>query len=504
MDNLQWYPKFPFRIIGKSPAIEDLVRKINRYRNGSVPIVITGETGTGKELVARNLYLGGDRRGKPFIALNCASLPRELIEGQLFGHDPHSFTGASDKGKSGLIEEAEGGILFLDEVSRLSIEAQAKLLRVLEEKEVVRVGAAHGKKVDFRLLTATNMSIEYALAQDRLLQDFYYRISGVPIPVPSLRERREDIPLLISYFMERYAWETRIEVKRVDPVAAMLLVDYDWPGNVRQLRRVVESAMHTDEPLISSETIEDILSGFSSTRAAEAEMEELAKRGFEIGMDFEKYELHLVKVALRKAHGNQKKAAGLLDMTYDQIRHYIKKHGLQPKTAGEDGPSNPTEISDVVQHAESGSIVVSPVTHSRDIGKLRGTDYLAILEFYSIAPGEKYSIPRALALLFPEFEGNGALRSLYARIYSARESYGSTVEEQEVANGRFSMSVRGEQIPILWREVIDRYTDWAARLPPDEIAVIQKYKAPSGTDPVPGNGGRIAEKPEVPQQNIGT
>jgi two-component system nitrogen regulation response regulator NtrX len=226
-------------IVGGSSAVRALVEQIQRVAVTPARVLITGENGTGKELVARAIHAQSPRAKGPFIEVNCAAIPAELIESELFGHMKGSFTGAVQD-RSGKFEQADGGTLFLDEIGDMSLAAQAKVLRVLQEGEVTRIGGAKVRKVDVRVLAATNKRLELEIAEGRFREDLYYRLNVVPITVPPLRERRDDIPMLVQHFVARIGKESGLPARRIDDEAMERLVALDWPGNIRELRNTVE------------------------------------------------------------------------------------------------------------------------------------------------------------------------------------------------------------------------------------------------------------------------
>ena len=226
-------------IVGGSSAVRGMVEQIKRIATTPARVLITGENGTGKELVARAIHAQSPRAKQPFIEVNCAAIPSELIESELFGHMKGSFTGAVQD-RAGKFEQADGGTLFLDEIGDMSLAAQAKVLRVLQEGEVTRIGGAKVRKVDVRVLAATNKKLELEIAEGRFREDLYYRLNVVPITVPPLRERRDDIPMLVQHFLARISKESGLPMKLVDPEAMEQLVSLEWPGNVRELRNTVE------------------------------------------------------------------------------------------------------------------------------------------------------------------------------------------------------------------------------------------------------------------------
>ena len=228
-----------FEIVGQSPCIRDLIAQIERVAATPARVLITGENGTGKELVARALHKNSPRARKPFVEVNCAAIPSELIESELFGHMKGSFTGAVQD-RTGKFEQADAGTLFLDEIGDMALAAQAKVLRVLQDGDVTRIGGVKSRRVDVRVIAATNKRLEEEIGGGRFREDLFYRLNVVPLHVPSLRERREDIPLLVQHFMGQFANEGASTRMEIAPTALDRLTSFDWPGNVRELRNTVE------------------------------------------------------------------------------------------------------------------------------------------------------------------------------------------------------------------------------------------------------------------------
>ncbi len=239
--DLALHDVFP-EIVGTGPAMADVMRLMETVAASSITVLIQGETGTGKELVARGIHRASARSDRPFLALNCAAMPEPLLESELFGHRRGAFTGAI-RDNPGLFRAAAGGVVFLDEVADMPLPMQAKLLRVLEEQEVVPLGDNFPRKVDVRVLSATNRDLKIEVASGRFREDLYYRLAVFPILLPRLRERREDIPILTSRFLSIAAEQQHKSVKRIDPAALEMLIQFDWPGNVRQLRNEIERAV---------------------------------------------------------------------------------------------------------------------------------------------------------------------------------------------------------------------------------------------------------------------
>lgn len=233
--------KYDF-ILGKSPAMISLMTQAQRAANASVSVLITGETGTGKEVLARALHNIGSRADKPFIAINCAAIQKTVLESELFGYEAGAFTGA-EKRKNGLMEVADGGILFLDEISSMPTDMQAKLLRAIEEQTFRRMGGIKLIKVDLQILAASNRDLEKMIAEGEFREDLYYRLKVVDLHLPPLRERKADIPELIGFFMGRNNPRMGLNIQDISPQALEALVKHDWPGNIRELRNIIERAM---------------------------------------------------------------------------------------------------------------------------------------------------------------------------------------------------------------------------------------------------------------------
>src|SRR5688572_13254015 len=231
-----------FRLVGQSPAIRQIYAVVEKVASTPSTALITGESGVGKELIARALHENSSRHAGPFIKINCAAIPKTLMESELFGYDKGAFTGAVGA-KPGRFELAHGGTLFLDEIGEIPIEMQVKLLRVLQESEFERVGGIKTIKVDVRLVTATNRDLMQEIAAGGFREDLYYRLNVVPIHLPPLRERREDIPLLVSHFITKFNDRLRKEITHIEPEAVNRLVSYNWPGNIRELENVIERTM---------------------------------------------------------------------------------------------------------------------------------------------------------------------------------------------------------------------------------------------------------------------
>jgi two-component system response regulator AtoC len=259
-------------IVGRHAAMQQVLRLVNQVARTMTTVLITGESGTGKELIARAIHRQGPRRDGPFVAVNPAAIVEGLIESELFGHEKGAFTGAHQR-KIGRFEMAQGGTLFLDEIATLQAALQAKLLRVLQEREIERVGGTRAIKIDARIIAATNVDLKAAIEQQTFREDLYYRLNVMPIAVPPLRERRDDVPLLVDHFLQRYRREFNKPVGGVSPEAVAALVEYPWPGNVRELQNVIERSMVLAEgPVIglADLPLDVVLSGRPSATAADA------------------------------------------------------------------------------------------------------------------------------------------------------------------------------------------------------------------------------------------
>jgi two-component system, NtrC family, response regulator AtoC len=330
-------------ILGTSPAIVavmDQVRQIAALEE-IPPVLITGETGTGKGLVARTLHKSGSRAGKPFIDVNCTALPANLMEAELFGYERGAFTDAKES-KLGLFEAAEGGFIFLDEVGDLELALQGKLLRAIEDRMVRRVGGIRDRRVDVRILAATNRNLEREVQQNLFRGDLYFRLAVILLHLPPLRERGEDAVLLAEHFLQRLRGKYGKQVRRIDARARDALLTYPWPGNVRELSHMIERAVLWSRG--DTLTLEDLslptfpLSGPASEDRAGAvtspdprapAMQETPSELPASGGDLTHWERTLIERAMREAGGNQTRAAQRLGITRDTLRYRLKKFGLQ-------------------------------------------------------------------------------------------------------------------------------------------------------------------------------
>ena len=307
-------------IIGTSPAMQRVKSLLARVATSPAStVLLTGETGTGKDLAAKAVHYDSDRSSRPFVNITCSALPEQLLESELFGHERGAFTDARQQ-KRGLFETADGGTIFLDEIGEMTPGLQSKLLRFLEEKAFKRVGGLADVRVDVRVVAATNRDLEEEVRSGRFREDLFYRLQVMPIPLPPLRERRGDIPLLANHYIDRFNREFRKRVRGMSPAAAALLEQYQWPGNVRELRNAIERAML----LIDRDTLEP--TDFTTlTRSVEPTQFRLPPEG----VNLEEVERQLLTQALERAGGNQSRAAQLLGINRDQVRYRLEKFGLK-------------------------------------------------------------------------------------------------------------------------------------------------------------------------------
>ena len=320
----------PHRALGRSRRWRDVLAQATKVSPTDTTVLISGESGTGKEVVARFIHRASSRKDGPFVALNCAALPEQLLESELFGHEKGAFTGALAT-RPGKIEQAEGGVLFLDEVGEMSPAVQAKFLRVLQEREFQRLGGSRTLKADIRVLAATNRNLKQALSQGGFREDLYYRLAVFEIPLPPLRERPEDVVLLVEAFLEEIGRSVGRPAAGVSQEVRDKLVAYPWPGNVRELRNAIERAMILCEGgLITSEHLPiDIAAAAARPQAARPEAAPSASPAKPVATTLGDAEREMILEALTRAGNNKSKAARLLGLTRAQLRSRIEKHGLR-------------------------------------------------------------------------------------------------------------------------------------------------------------------------------
>jgi len=305
-------------IVGASPALMDVLQLCDRVADASATVLLLGETGTGKELSARRIHAASPRKDKPFIAINCAALPETLLESELFGHEAGAFTGAN-AAKLGRFELADAGTLFLDEIGDISPSTQIKLLRVLQEREFVRVGGVKTISCDVRIIAATNRDLQAAMKLGDFREDLFYRLNVFPITLPPLRERREDIHLLFKYFVDVAAKEFGWPTPTIEPATIELLSAYAWPGNVREIRNVTERAvLLCDTGVISPEALPREIAGDPKEPPDEA-----------AGSALEGYEKAVIVNALHENEWNQTRAAEALGISRDNLRYRLRKYQIK-------------------------------------------------------------------------------------------------------------------------------------------------------------------------------
>ena len=330
-------------IIGVSRKMTELMKFVRKIAASEAStILIQGESGTGKDLIAKAIHYDSSRKDRPFVAINCSAIPETLMEAELFGHEKGAFTDAKAM-KKGLFEVADGGTLFLDEIGELSPLLQAKLLRVLEDQMIRRVGGVRDIQVEVRVIAASNRDLERAVREGHFRQDLYYRLAIISIYIPPLRERKEDVLPLVDFFLDYYNRKFRKSIRGINEDTRRLMLHYDWPGNVRELKNAIERAMILEEePLLRPDYLPISVSGGYGGRNAMAfttheppgDPAAPGKRRLppltipEGGTSLEEVEHALVEMALRQANGNQMRAAKLLDISRDALRYKMKKFGL--------------------------------------------------------------------------------------------------------------------------------------------------------------------------------
>jgi len=316
-------------IIGRSATMLDVFKMIETVARTNSTILLTGESGTGKGLVAQAVHFHSLRRDKPMVSLNCGAMPETLLESEMFGHMRGAFTGA-DSNKKGLLEVAEKGTIFLDEIGEMSAVMQVKLLRVLQERRFRRVGGLEELTADIRVIAATNQDLEKAVAENRFREDLFYRINVIPIRLPPLRERREDIPLLAEHFLAKYAEQMQKPVTGISRPAMELLMQHDWPGNIRELENVLERAVALEAtPTVLDESLPPSIRGGGAVRSAGPTSAELPDGGFDLEAHVKEIERGYLAQALEQAGGVQVRAAELLGMSFRSFRYYVKKYNLR-------------------------------------------------------------------------------------------------------------------------------------------------------------------------------
>lgn len=313
-------------MIGKNREMLKIFATIKKVSDTLANILILGESGTGKELVARAIHENSSRSKMPFVPINSGGIPENLLESELFGYMKGSFTGAYAD-KAGFFEMARGGTVFLDEIGELSPVLQVKLLRVVQEKTFRRIGGAEDIKVDVRIISATNQNLQERVKKGEFREDLYYRLNVIPIFIPPLRERREDIPLLINNFIGKYAEMFGKEIRNISSYAMELLINYDFPGNIRELQNIIERSIAMES---SNIILPESLTLYSDVSNGVSRFDiELNDKGIDLNTEMEKIERIMIEKALQKARGSKKKTAGLLNITFDSLRYRMEKLGIE-------------------------------------------------------------------------------------------------------------------------------------------------------------------------------
>ena len=326
-------------IVGRSPQMLQVFKLIAQAAPSRSTVLITGESGTGKELVARALHVNSTRADRAFVPVNSGNLPPDLLESTLFGHVKGAFTGAVAP-KKGLFELADQGTIFFDEIGNVPVETQAKLLRVMQEREFMRLGGMDTIRVDVRIIAATNVNLKDEMEAGRFREDLFYRLQVITIELPPLRSRTDDIPLLVHHFLDKYARDNGRAGMSVTPEALDLLVGYAWPGNVRELENVIERAVVLSVgPVVTADRLPDAVRGLSAGRAVRSVA--LPPDGISLRDEVDAYERQWIEAALAAADGVQKRAAELLRIRPTTLNEMLKRHGLRDRTRRQDEADDP-------------------------------------------------------------------------------------------------------------------------------------------------------------------
>ena len=315
-------------IIAESSVMKDIFETVKRLANFSTTVLITGESGTGKELLAKAIHHNSPRRGRPFVAINCGAIPENLMESELFGHKKGAFTDAT-RDKKGLFEEATGGTIFLDEIGELPAHLQVKLLRALQEQQIRRVGDETLIDIDVRVVAATLRNLDEDVQTGRFREDLYYRLNVVSINIPPLRERREDIAVLIEHFMKKHNTRLGLAVKGIAPEAMKLLVEYYWKGNVRELENCIERALVlTESESIDIESLPEAIRKTAEPQDYAPAVQNIPDDNLSIKQRTRALEISLILKALKKTSGNRTRAAKVLEISHRALLYKLKEYGL--------------------------------------------------------------------------------------------------------------------------------------------------------------------------------
>ncbi|MEC7487059.1 MAG: sigma-54 dependent transcriptional regulator [Verrucomicrobiota bacterium] len=328
-------------IIGKSRAMRDIYKQLGRIASQTVTVLVRGETGTGKELIARAIYQHGHRAHKGFIAVNCAAIPETLLESELFGHEKGSFTGANQL-RVGRFEQAHGGTLFLDEIGDLNLTLQVKLLRVLQEKTIQRVGSSKNIPVDVRVIAATHRNLESMVAEGTFREDLFYRLNVISITIPPLRDRREDVSDLVHYYLQRYAKEYGLKIPGISAQAIDYLKQLEWPGNIRQVQNVIsKSLLDSKGQILDWQRFDKIIKESQNLAKKQINLRQMIDNELTRAVNSEteaalpilsqQFEREVYTMAIDRAGGNQAKAARLLGVSRFTLREKLRLYGKHPK-----------------------------------------------------------------------------------------------------------------------------------------------------------------------------
>ena len=330
-------------LVGNSPAMHQIYRMATLVADKTSTVLITGETGTGKELVARAIHYSGPRKNQPMVCVNCAAIPSSLLEDELFGHVKGAFTGAHQH-RIGRFEQANHGTLFLDEVGNMPADLQVKLLRVLQEREFQKVGGTNTIKVDVRIIAATNVELQEKVKKGEFRDDLYYRLNVIPIQIPPLRQRPEDIPLLVSHFVKKFCIEQQQPLKQVSHAAMKQLAVFDWPGNVRQVENAVEMAVALSGDRQFLDLADFPIVGETGTDGLDLHRIDIPEEGLDFNTVVSDLERRLILRSLEATGGNKKKAASLLRLKRTTFVEKLKRMGMETESAELDtDPSSPVE-----------------------------------------------------------------------------------------------------------------------------------------------------------------
>ncbi len=309
-------------IVAKSKEMQSIFKLLNKISDYNTTVLITGESGTGKELIAKAIYFNSNRNEQLLIPVNCGGIPENLLESELFGYKKGAFTGA-DKDKRGLFEEADKGILFLDEIGEMPLTLQVKLLRVLQENEIRPLGASKTKKIDVRIIAATSKDLQEEVNKGRFREDLFYRLNVMPVKLPALKNRTEDIPLLCEFFINRYNKKFNKDVQKVSSSGLTKLFDYNWPGNIRELENIIERAMILTEERVLEPDVLNIESGSKREETRKADYSGFSLKEAKIGL-----EKRMITRALEKTNGNRTQSSKLLEISHPSLLTKMKQYNI--------------------------------------------------------------------------------------------------------------------------------------------------------------------------------